>query len=137
MPKKSLQYFTTFFTSTEGIAKIWKKLNSHNGVLSYLQNSPANPANLAVHLRAWVGNLKQRVPITSKSSNFKGETQHYVVKLPKSAGASQYCPKIQWVPGTLGARSNSSPAYLTFLCLPIKAIMGIEFLAYFWNPLIK
>ena len=31
-------------------------------------------------IRAWVGNLKQRVPITSKSSKFKGETQHYVVK---------------------------------------------------------
>ena len=58
--------------------------------------------------RAWVGNLKQRVPITSKSSNFKGETQHYIVKLPKSAGARQYCPKIPWVPGTLGTRAISS-----------------------------
>ena len=28
------------------------------------------------------------MPIISKSSNFKCETQHYVVKLPKSAGAS-------------------------------------------------
>ena len=28
----------------------------------------------------------QRVPITSKPSTFKGETEHYVVKLPKSAG---------------------------------------------------
>ena len=37
--------------------------------------------------RAWVRNLKQQVPITSKSSNFRGETQRYVVKLPKSAGA--------------------------------------------------
>ena len=26
--------------------------------------------------------------------NFKGETQGYVVKLPKSGGAGQYCPKI-------------------------------------------
>ena len=39
----------------------------------------------------------------------KGETQHYVVKLPKSAGARQYCPKIPQVPGTLGTRANSSP----------------------------
>ena len=61
--------------------------------------------------RAWVGNLKQRVPITSKSSKFKGATQHYVVKLPKSAGARHYCPKIQRVPGTLGTRANSSPAF--------------------------
>ena len=45
----------------------------------------------------------------SKSSNFKGETQHYVVKLPKSAGAGQYCPKIPRVPATLGTRANSSP----------------------------
>ena len=44
--------------------------------------------------KAWVGNLKQWVPITSKSSKFKGETQQYVVTLPKSAGARHYCPKI-------------------------------------------
>ena len=36
----------------------------------------------------------------SKSSNCKGETQHYVVKLPKSAVARQYCPKLPRVPGT-------------------------------------
>ena len=36
--------------------------------------------------RAWVGSLKQWVPITSKSSKFKGEAQHYVVKLPKFRG---------------------------------------------------
>ena len=42
-------------------------------------------------------------------SNFKGETQHYVVKLPKSVGARQYCPKIQQVPGTRGNHTNSSP----------------------------
>ena len=57
--------------------------------------------------RAWVGNMKQRVPNTSKFSNFKGETQCYVVKLPK-AGAGQYCPKIPRVPGTRGTRINSS-----------------------------
>ena len=59
--------------------------------------------------RAWVGNLKQRVPNTSKSSNLKGETQHYVVKLPKVGYAKQYCPKILQVPGTLGTHANSSP----------------------------
>jgi hypothetical protein len=59
-----------------------------------------------------VGNLKQRAPIPSRSSNFKGETQHYVVKLPKSAGARQYCPKTLWMPGTLGTRANSSPSYV-------------------------
>ena len=52
--------------------------------------------------------MKQRVPITSKLSKFKGATQHYVVKLPKLAGATHYCPKIQRVPGTLGTRTNSS-----------------------------
>ena len=53
-----------------------------------------------------------RVPITSKSSKFKGETQHYLVKLPKSTGARYYCPKIQRVPGTLGTHANSSPESL-------------------------
>ena len=48
-------------------------------------------------------------PVQSKSSKFKGETQHYVVKLPKSAGARHYCPKILRVPGTLGTHANSSP----------------------------
>ena len=37
------------------------------------------------------------VPMTSKSSKFKGATQDYVVKLPNSAGARLYCPKIQHV----------------------------------------
>ena len=41
-----------------------------------------------------------RVPITSIFSNFKGETQHYVVNLPKSAGARKK---------STGA--NSSPDY--------------------------
>ena len=47
---------------------------------------------------------------TSKSSKFNGATQHYVVKLPKSASARHYCPKIPQVPGNLGTRANSSPA---------------------------
>ena len=54
-----------------------------------------------IAVRALVGNLKPGVPITSKSSKFKGATQHYVVKLPKSAGARHYCTKILWVPGKL------------------------------------
>ena len=33
----------------EGIQKIWKKLNSHDGFLSYLQSSTANSARLAAH----------------------------------------------------------------------------------------
>ena len=33
----------------EGIPKIWKKLNSHDGFLSYLQNSTANSAHLAAY----------------------------------------------------------------------------------------
>ena len=33
----------------EGIPKIWKKLNSHNGLLSYLHNSTANSAHLVAH----------------------------------------------------------------------------------------
>ena len=66
--------------------------------------------------RAWVGNLKQRVTITSKFSNFKGETQFYVIKLPKSAGAGQECPKIMWVPGTCGTRTNSSPVIYRVNC---------------------
>ena len=31
----------------DGIAKLWKKLNSHDGFFSYLQDSKANPANPA------------------------------------------------------------------------------------------
>ena len=57
-------------------------------------------------IRAWVGNLKQRVPITSK---FNGATQHYVVKFPKSAGVRHYCSKIPQVPGTLGTHANLIP----------------------------
>ena len=33
----------------EGIPKIWMKLNSHDGLFSYLQNSTANSAHLAAH----------------------------------------------------------------------------------------
>ena len=66
--------------------------------------------DISTLVRAWVGYLKQQVPITSKSPNFEGEIQHYVVKLPKSAGTRQYCSKIPRVPGTLGTRANSSPA---------------------------
>ena len=33
----------------EGIPKVWNKLNSHDGFLSYLQNSIANSAHLAAH----------------------------------------------------------------------------------------
>ena len=60
----------------EGIPKIWKKLNSHDGFLSYLQNSIANSAHLAAH----------------------------------------FCPA---------------------LVCPQKATVKIQFLPYFWNPLIK
>ena len=37
-----------------------------------------------------------------------------VVKLPKSAGARHYCPKILRVPGTLGTCANSSPGIGNF-----------------------
>ena len=60
----------------EGIPKIWKKLNSHDGFLSYLLNSTANSAHLAAH----------------------------------------FCPA---------------------LVCPQKATVRIQFLPYFWNPLIK
>ena len=45
----------------------------------------------------------------SKSSSFKAETQPYIVKFPKSAGAGQYCQKIPQVSGTCGTRTNSNP----------------------------
>ena len=49
-PKKCLEDLTTFSCLLdEGIPKILKKLNSHDGVLSYLQNSTANSAHLAAH----------------------------------------------------------------------------------------
>ena len=58
----------------EGIPKLWKKFNSHDGFLSHLQNSTVNSAHLAVH----------------------------------------FCP---------------------VLVCPQKATMRIQFLRYFWNPL--
>ena len=70
--------------------------------------------------------MKQRVPITNKSSKFKGATQHYVVKLPKSAGARHYCPKILRVPGTLGTRANSSPV-LQQVCLVKQCKFDFQF----------
>ena len=57
-------------------------------------------SNIKWYGRAWVGNLKQRVLITSKSSNFKSET--LCSKIAKDEGARQYCPKVLRVPGTLG-----------------------------------
>ena len=60
----------------EGIPKIWKKLNSRDGFLSYLQNSTANSAHVA----------------------------------------ADFCPA---------------------LVCPQKATKRIQFLPYFWNPLIK
>ena len=60
----------------EEITKMWKKLNSHDGFLSNLQNSTANSAHLAAH----------------------------------------FCPA---------------------LVCPQKATVRIQFLPYFWNPLIK
>ena len=76
-PKKCLEDLTTFFISTWwGDSKIWKKLNSHGGFLSHLQNSKANSAHLAAH----------------------------------------FCPA---------------------LVCPQKATVRIQFLPYFWNPLIK
>ena len=93
-----------------------------------------------LHWRAWVGNLKQRVPITSKSPKFKGEAQHYVVKLSKSTGARHYCPKIQQVPGTC---ANSSPTLMrshdfwpcwpTYLPCPI--FYNVQFWGLYWTPL--
>ena len=52
------------------------------------------------------------MPITSKSSKFKGATQHYEVKLPKLVVDRHNCSKIQQVPGILGTHANSSPALI-------------------------
>ena len=68
------QYFSCLLD--ERIPKICKKLNSHDGFLSYLQNSKANSAHLA----------------------------------------ADFCPA---------------------LVCPQRALMRIQFLPYFWNPLIK
>ena len=86
---------------------IWQMMTYSHDLNKYKR---LNKDILQLNYRAWVGNLKQQVPITSKSSNFKDETQCYGVKLPKSAGTRQYCPKILQVPGTHGTRTNSSPA---------------------------
>ena len=46
--KTSFHHLTTFFMSIWwGDSKIWKKLKSHGGFLTYLQDRTANPANLA------------------------------------------------------------------------------------------
>ena len=64
---------------------------------------------------------------------FKGKTQRYVVKLPKSADAGKkYCPKIQLVPGTLGTCTNSSHACLLKLSDNKDIVMREDmFLKYF------
>jgi hypothetical protein len=55
-----------------------------------------------------LGIWKQPVPITSKSSNFMGETQRYVVKLSKSVLSKNSCTnsspvmvdaKVEWFNG--------------------------------------
>ena len=53
------------------------------------------------------------MPITSKSSNFKGETQRYVVKLSKSVGAEQYCPKIPRLPTFPQSEVQEQPMEVT------------------------
>ena len=76
-PKKCLEDLTMFSCLLdEGIPKEWRKLNSHDGFLSYLQTSTANSVHLAAH----------------------------------------FCPA---------------------LVCPQKATVRIQFLPYFWNPLIK
>ena len=58
------------------------------------------------------------------------------VKLPKSANARQYCPKIREIPGTLGTPANSSPEYYRYyiqidmnICA-YRAILEPEVLQY-------
>ena len=46
----------------EGIPKIWNKLNSHDGFLSYLQNSTAKSAHLAAHFRGATGTARAPKP---------------------------------------------------------------------------
>ena len=69
--------------------------------------------------------FEQRLPITSKSSKFKGTSQHYLVKLPKSTGARHYCLKIARVPGTLGTHANSSPDRSYILLGLLRVVCGI------------
>ena len=84
----------------------------------------------------------------SKPSNFKDETQHYVVKLPKSAGARHYYwPKILRVPGTHGTRANSSPAtiifqipllenlYILHISLTVQFLIYLFFSKFAWEDI--
>ena len=89
--------------------------------VGFLHCSDGRYENIFEQGLSW--NLKQRVPITSKSSNFKGETQRYVVKLPKSVGF-----KTPRVPGT---HANSSPVNL-IVCT--KIIRGAD---NNWVPLFE
>ena len=83
------------------------------------QNNFRNQNTIAS--RAWIGNLKQRVPITSKSSKLKG-VKPYVIKLPKSTGSIHYCPQIRRVPGTPSTRANSSSGSKEFEVLQVPKI---------------
>ena len=81
------------------------------------------------------------MPITSKFLKFKGATQHYVVKLPKSSDARHNCLKDLRVTGTLGIRANSSPnSFVTLYAILLHcsinsiALGSLEFMDILSHP---
>jgi hypothetical protein len=91
----NLKIFLGFYIMpTHGWPPFWnKKVFLDTYMLSPVIHAVIHAVKYILGFRAWVGNLKQRVPITSKSSKFQGVTQPYVVKLPKSAGARKLLSK--------------------------------------------
>ena len=62
--------------------------------------------------------------------NFKGETQRYVVKLPKSAGAGQYFPKIPWVPDSTFQKFRGCQAPMAPILTQALLSIGLKFLPH-------
>ena len=78
------QYFSCLID--EGISKICKKLNSHDGFLSYLQNSTANSAHLAAHFCPILAALKK----PPWEFNF-----FHIFGIPSSSRHEKYCQIFQ------------------------------------------
>ena len=104
----------------EGIPKICKKLNSHGGFLSYLQNSTANSAHLAAHFwpQKTLGHMKYwpRIDPTKvgylETSNFALNSVPRVSKNQKFDAGSNGMLKM--IPSTLFTKNLLSDDFFIF-----------------------
>ena len=83
------QYFSCLLD--EGIPKICMKLNSHDGFLSYLQNSTANSAHLAAH---FCPALVCPQKVTAHSKNWEFNFFH-IFGIPSSSRHEKCCQMLE------------------------------------------